>query len=424
MKHITEELNKKVSNKDENIKQVPTSSILAKKKWNLSIFKAISATGSISNIDLPKSTLSRYCSRLQKEGYIIKNGYGVWGLTETGSTFIRGSESDVELVEQIFHVHAYQVGIPILEDVKKIPEGWQLRKSEEKFNWNSWGTQINTKLGILDIEKTTKQFVVTLPRLFTETDDKAVRIKNSFMLQVIGLVKEWFPRIKIEAYDKNTKDFFILSHTIGRHVGLPNDPLAQLCINLGIKELKSKRLVIDNSPKNLKRLKYVYDHKINGELEGILPTLSAQDVNLIWQQYHHMVQGDFTKERIDRFEDLVGVKIDSFVSTISRFEGAMDHLEKNLGTHFDVLDGIKSAVIILSSEVGKLKQVPPEKEVPKQVPLLQKLKSALRSIEDLAIYKNFFRKLTSDEQLELNRFLLEQPWFAQGLRQSISSSTS
>lgn len=251
---------------------------------------------------MPKSTKSDYCSRLKKLGYITYVSHGTWQLTEKGSDFLRGCETEIELCKQIFHYHDYQIKVPILKNSSEIPKNWNIRKKTELHNWNSYCFQMNTKLGILDIEKTTKSFIITLPRIFVKDDDIATRIKNNIMLQVIGFLKESFKGIKLEVYDKSTKDFFIINHRINRQVGLPNDPLAQLCLNLGIKELRSKRLVMDNSPKNLKRLRHVYDADINGEIEGVDKNLSVEDIGKVWDHYHDIINDEAGKIRINQLE--------------------------------------------------------------------------------------------------------------------------
>lgn len=152
------------------------------------------------------------------------------------------------------------------------------------------------------IEKTPKSFIIYLPKLITKTLEEATRLKNQLAFEILDYLRDEFKGIKLGVLDKSNK-IQELSHSISTHYGLPNDPLAQLCYNRKM-TLRSERILIDNSPKNIELLKQI-DPTVKGELETHDKTFGKEDIMTIWDEYHNIVNGGLSESRINSLQSQI-----------------------------------------------------------------------------------------------------------------------
>ncbi len=120
--------------------------------------------------------------------------------------------------------------------------------------------------------------------------------------EILDFIREEFKGIKLGVLDDDNK-IQELSHTISTHHGLPNDPLAQLCYKRKL-TLKSDRIMIDNSPKNIELLKKL-DKSMQGEIETHHRTFGKEDILTIFEEYHNIIDGGLTANRINGLENRV-----------------------------------------------------------------------------------------------------------------------
>ena len=226
--------------------------------------------------------------------------YRSYSLTPQGKQTLQ--LQNTSFPKPITRLHWYQLKFKILQDFRgTLPDGWEMGKDPKKWNWASRVCRLQTRLGEVFVEKTPRNFMVTLPRIITADPGQAERAKDQLAFAIHDWLIDQLPGLKLGVVNKEG-EIETAFHKTKAHYGLPGDPLAKAAARLNL-TMESDRIIVDNSPKKDKLMKHL-GQSYMGEVEFPDRQWGKEDCYTLFNSYHDMIDGKLSASRIDQAQSV------------------------------------------------------------------------------------------------------------------------
>lgn len=187
--------------------------------------------------------------------------------------------------------------------------------------------------GKLQLKTTSQSIIIKIPTIYARTVDSAV-------LQSMDILFSSIPKIEALFKVKLVKNYKCNITIISNEVARLNDSLAKLY------RKEANKLYITGEDG---KVWLIADYSLNtDELETIHPTKSDDDMDIVHPFFNDLRKNPTTFSEVrDTVHEILEVQQND--------RQTMNHLNVNLETHFEVLHGIKDAILELKNEVKRMK---------------------------------------------------------------------
>lgn len=187
--------------------------------------------------------------------------------------------------------------------------------------------------GKLQLKTTSQSIIIKIPTIYARTVDSAV-------LQSMDILYSTIPKIEALFKVKLVKDYKCSITIISNEIARLNDSLARLY------RREANKLYITGKDG---KIWLIADYSLStDELETIHPTKSDDDMDIVHPFFNDLRENPTTFSEVkDVVTQILQVQVND--------RQTMEHLSMNLETHFEVLHGIKNAILELNNAVKKMK---------------------------------------------------------------------